>query len=172
MLVLVASLYSASLAGLRRQLGVVGGDVAVQVDVASFYRGLLEFGQWPRCEYWKSTITIPRYLMAEPEEKLALSRDLSTARLACAATYTLNGNAERGVYTLLKGMRYEQVALMTVEQRARIDKRICDQYQTSAGYGIVEAYLGATTGRVYGVIEREYSEVQRLIAVVTELCRD
>ena len=44
------SLYGASLSGLRRQLGLVGGDVNQSIDVNKLYRGVTEVGQVPRCD--------------------------------------------------------------------------------------------------------------------------
>lgn len=164
------SLYTASLAGLKRQLGIVGGDVASSIDNVTLYRGLLEEGQLQNCDYWSSIAAIPRYVVAKGEERLRLGRNLASARFYCAMDYILSGNAERGVYTLLKALRYEMSSLILVEQSIRKDRGACTWYQSSAAYGLVEAYLTATQGAARGVIEREYQEVQRLRNEVQQLC--
>lgn len=164
------SLYTASLVGLRRQLGLVGGDLSQSVDVNRLYRGLVEVGTMPRCDYWKSILPVPRYTFARPIEKLQLGRELSSKRVNCAISYLLSGNSERGVYTMLKAMRYDLTGAQILNDLIRDDKNACGLLQTNSTYGLVETYLDSVEGNARGIIEREYSEVMRLNRQNSEVC--
>ncbi len=164
------SLYTASLSGLMRQLGLVGGDLSQSVDVNQLYRGIVEVGAVPSCEYVKTITKVPRYLLAEGEERLTLGRELARQRVECAMVYLLGGNTERGVYTMLKALRYEYGAVTMTQDWVRKDREACQQLQTNSAYGLVEAYLEAVEGSARGIIEREYAEVQRINRESAELC--
>jgi hypothetical protein len=164
------SLYTASLVGLRRQLGLVGGDLSQSVDVNQLYRGVVEVGSVPSCDYWRAIVRVPRYLFAEGEERLLLGRELAIERVNCAVAYLLAGNTERGVYTMLKAMRYEYGAVSLIGDLIKVDPGACQLLRTSSTYGFVEAYLEAVEGNARGIIEREYSEIQRISRQNLELC--
>lgn len=164
------SLYTASLVGLKRQLGLVGGDLSQSVDVNQLYRGVVEVGAVPVCDYWRTVASVPRYLLAEGEERLQLGRDLSGARANCAVVYLLEGNTERGVYTMLKALRYESSAAQLLQNWASENKEACQYLQTNTAYGLVEAYLDAVEGSARGIIEREYGEIMRLNRQNAEVC--
>lgn len=164
------SLYTASLVGLRRQLGLVGGDLSQSVDVNRLYRGLVEVGTMPSCEYWKSIMPVPRYIFAKPLEKLQLGRELSSGRINCAISYLLAGNSERGVYTMLKALRYDLTGAQILNELAKTDLSICGLLQTNSSYGMVETYLDSVEGNARGIIEREYNEVMRLNRQNAEVC--
>lgn len=172
MAIFFLSLYTASLAGLRRQLGLVGGDLRLSVDVPRLYRGIIEVGTVPQCAYWQSIVPVPRYIFAKEGEKLELGKVLAYRRIECAIDYTLSGNIERGVYTLLKAIRYQQAGLLLLEKGIANDKKMCNLYQSNSAFGYIEAYLEASTGSVRGTIEREYAELQRLAGQVVEMCAD
>ncbi len=77
---------------------------------------------------------------------------------------------ERGIYTLLKSLRYDHVRLIEIEREVDQDKENCAANKVKNEYGQVEAYLDATSGSARGVIEREYRDIQRLQARLAELC--
>lgn len=164
------SLYNASLVGLKRQLGLVGGDLTQSVDVNRLYRAVLEVGGVPSCEYWRSITPIPRYIFAKDIEKLRLGRELSNQRINCSIEYLLSGNTERGVYTMLKAVRYELASAQIMEQTIKSDPSQCGKLQTNASYGLVEAYLESVEGNARGIIEREYEELQRVNRQNLETC--
>lgn len=164
------SLYTASLAGLKRQLGLVGGDINQEVRVNRLYRTLLEVGSVPSCNYRQAVAAIPHYIFAQGAEKVGLGRELARMRVECALAYTLAGNAERGVYTMLKALRYDQAGLLLIEREISKDMANCTLYQTSVAVGYIEAYIESTTGVARGVVEREYAEVQRLNERIIEQC--
>ncbi|GAB4026523.1 MAG: hypothetical protein Fur0011_2470 [Candidatus Microgenomates bacterium] len=164
------SLYTASLVGLRRQLGLVGGDLSQSVDVNRLYRGLVEVGTLPTCDYWKSIVPVARYIFASPLEKLQLGRELSSGRVNCAISYLLSGNTERGVYTMLKAMRYDFSGAQILNELIRDNPKQCGLLQSNSAYGMVEVYLDSTEGSVRGIIEREYSEIIRLNRQNAEVC--
>ncbi len=167
--ILMMSLYSASLAGLQRQMGMVRGDVRQNIDVNKFYRGLIEVGGVAECEWWRATAAVPSYIFMDRSDRVELGRELARMRRNCAVTYILHGNAERGVYTLLKSLRYDQVQLLEVEREIDLDKGNCDKY-VAGEYGQVEAYLSAASGSAFNIIEREYRDVSRLQGRLIELC--
>lgn len=164
------SLYNASLVGLKRQLGLIGGDLTQSVDVNRLYRAVLEVGGVPSCEYWRAITPIPRYIFAVEVEKLSLGRELSTQRINCSIEYLLSGNTERGVYTMLKAVRYELAGAQIIERTIKSDTSQCGKLQTSASYGLIEAYLESVEGNARGIIEREYEELQRVNRQNLETC--
>lgn len=164
------SLYSASLSGLRRQLGLVGGDINQEVETNQLYRTILEVGAVPNCNYRQAVLSIPEYIFAQGSEKITLGRELSRRRVECALVYTLSGNAERGVYTMIKALRYDQAGLLLIEREIERDRANCTLYQTRLAVGYIEAYLEATRGVLRAAVEREYAEVQRLNARIVEKC--
>lgn len=168
--ILLLSLYSASLAGLQRQMGIVSGDARRNVDINQFSRGLIEVGGVPDCEWWKASSAVPGYIFTSAEKRVELGRELARLRRNCAASYLLRGNAERGVYTLLKSLRYDQVQLIEIEREIDEDRSNCSKYQIEGEYGQVEAYLSAATGSAFSVIEREYRDILRLQGRLLELC--
>ncbi len=164
------SLYNASLVGLKRQLGLVGGDLSQSVDVNRLYRAVLEVGGVPTCEYWRSITPVPRYIFANDSDKLSLGRELSNKRINCSIEYLLSGNTERGVYTMLKAVRYELAGAQIMERTIKSDPGQCGALVTKASYGLIEAYLEAVEGSARGIIERDYEELQRLNRQNLELC--
>lgn len=164
------SLYTASLVGLRRQLGIVGGDLSQSIDVNRLYRGLVEVGTMPSCDYWKSIMPVPRYIFAKPLEKLQLGRELSSRRVNCSLTYLLAGNSERGVYTMLKALRYDLAGGQIMNELVKENKEHCGLLLTNATYGMVETYLDSVEGNARGIIEREYQEIMRVNRQNAEVC--
>ena len=164
------SLYTASLVGLRRQLGMVGGDLSQSVDVNRLYRGLVEVGTMPSCDYWRSIAPIPRYIFAKPIEKLQLGRELSSQRVSCSLVYLLNGNSERGVYTMLKALRYDLAGGQILNDLVRGNQEDCGLLLTNSTYGMVEVYLDSVEGNARGIIEREYKEIMRINRQNAEAC--
>lgn len=164
------SLYTASLVGLRRQLGIVGGDLSQSIDVNRLYRGLVEVGTMPSCDYWKSIMPVPRYIFAKPLEKLQLGRELSSRRVNCSLTYLLAGNSERGVYTMLKALRYDLVGGQIMNQLVKDNREVCGLLLTNSAYGMVEVYLDSVEGNARGIIEREYQEIMRVNRQNAEAC--
>jgi hypothetical protein len=169
-LIFLMSLYSASLSGLQRQMGMVSGDVRASIDTNQFYRGLLEVGGVPRCMWWKASSAVPGYIFKAADSRVELGRELGRLRRDCAVGYILKGNAERGIYTLLKSLRYDQVRLLELEREIDRNRESCGQHEIENDYGIVEAYLSASTGSAYSIIEREYRDVGRLQSRLVELC--
>ncbi|MBP9702278.1 hypothetical protein KBD69_01195 [Candidatus Woesebacteria bacterium] len=168
--IFIFSLYNASLVGLKRQLGLVGGDLTQSVDVNRLYRAVLEVGGVPSCEYWRSVAPIPRYIFAEDNEKMELGRDLSNQRINCSIDYLLSGNTERGVYSMLKAVRYELAGAQIMERTIKSNPSLCGKLQTNASYGLIEAYLESVEGNARGIIEREYEELQRVNRQNLETC--
>jgi len=164
------SLYMASLVGLRRQLGLVGGDLSQSIDVNRLYRGLIEVGTMPTCDYWKSIVPVPRYIFAEPLQKLQLGRELSSRRVNCAITYLLSGNSERGVYTMLKALRYDLAGGQIMNELVKENKEFCGLLLTNSTYGMIETYLDSVEGNARGIIEREYEEIMRINRQNAEVC--
>lgn len=169
-LIFFFSLYTASLSGLRSQLGFVGGDLSQSVDINRLYRGVVETESTPICNYWESVAPVPRYIFASGDTRLVIARELSIARVECAIVYTLAGNVERGVYTLLKALRYEIAGLLYIEQQINNEMGDCSLYQPEYPLGLVESYLESVDGAARSIIEREYRETQRLRGKISEMC--
>lgn len=169
-LIFLMSLYSASLSGLQRQMGIVSGDVRVNIDNNKLYRGLVDVSGIPNCKWWKASSSVPRYLFTPVSGRVDLGRELGKLRRDCAVEYILKGNSERGVYTLLKSLRYEHVRLLELEREIDADRSNCGQHEIEGDYGIVEVYLSASTGSAYNIIEREFRDVGRLQSRLIELC--
>ncbi len=170
LIIFLFSLYTASLVGLRRQLGLVGGDLSQSIDVNRLYRGLVEVGSMPKCDYWRSILPVPRYVFAKPMEKLQLGKELSSQRINCAISYLLSGNSERGVYTMLKAMRYDINGAQILNSLIKSDRRNCGLIQTNSNHGMVETYLDSVEGNARGIIEREYNEAMRIDHQNSEVC--
>ena len=113
---------------------------------------------------------IPKYVFARGTTKLILSKEAAKMRVECAIVYTLRGNAERGVYTIMKALRYEQSGLLYLERIISEDRTNCSYFQTSVSLGLVEAYRESVEGSVRGIVEREYGEVMRLNGRIAEMC--
>lgn len=169
-LIFLMSLYSASLAGLQRQMGIVSGDVRQSIDINVFSRGLLEVGGVPNCAWWQATIAVPGYVFTSSAQRVELGSELARLRRDCAVGYILAGNAERGIYTLLKSLRYDHMRLLEMEREVDRDRNKCGQHEIEGDYGIVEAYLSASTGSAHAIIEREFGDVNRLQGRLIELC--
>lgn len=172
LLVFGFSLYVASLSGLMNRLGLMGGDLRESIDANELYRGVMEGGGIPECEWWVTTKMIPRYLFTPKEQRVELGLQLGKQRRNCAITYLLAGNTERGVYTLLKGMRYERVNLIELLRQMERGRRSCDPRLTTADLGMVEAFIEASRGNPRDVIYKEYEEIGQIRSRLEERCEN
>src|SRR5690242_4542868 len=104
----VVSLYFSSLSGIMGKLGLLGGDLRQAVSANTLVRNVYEVGNPPVCDWWESVQLVPQYLFSPADARIELGLMLATRRIECGVVYTLKGNVERGVYTMIKGLYYER----------------------------------------------------------------
>lgn len=167
--VFLFSLYVASLSGLMSKLGLVGGDLRQELDTNKLYRGLMEVGGIPNCDWWETTKTIPEYIFTPKNKRIKLGLEVGKKRRNCAINYVLNGNVERGVYTMLKGVRYERLNLLELERGVLRDKTKCIEYNPR-DYGDIEVFIESSRGNVRSVIYKEYEEISQIRSRLEESC--
>ena len=171
--VFLVSLYFASIAGLRNKLGLVGGDLRTAVHPNELSRGAYEAGGIPTCDFKAAVVPIPQYLVARPEERVQLGLRLGELRIKCGIAYILQGNVDRGVFTLIKGMYYERANSQETLELVEHDRQQCAKlFDAERDYGYVEAFLEASEGNSRSVVESIYSEVRDVRGRVAERCLD
>lgn len=168
--VFLFSLYVASVSGLMNKIGLIGGDLRQSVDTNKLYRGMQEYGGVTACRWWDTTKLIPIYLFKDKDERVELGRELGKERRNCAYNYLLAGNTERGVYTLLKGLKYERANLEVLLKIVEVDKAKC-LIEEVLNYGDIEAYLEAADGSAGIVIQKEYDEIGNMRNRLDEMCK-
>jgi hypothetical protein len=168
----VASLYFSSLSGLMGKLGLVGGDLTQAVQVNDLVRNIYEVGTPPSCDWWRSVASVPQYLFSPASERVALGLTLASYRTQCGIVYTLGGNIERGIYTLVKGLYYERANHLELLRLVETDTTFCELFESARDYGYVEAYLASSEGNAYQSVWTLFDETQRLRQKVLERCID
>lgn len=168
----ITSLYFASLAGLMGKLGLIGGDLRQAVRVNELMRSVYEVGTTPSCNWWSSVHDVPRYLFSTQDRRIDLGLELGTKRVECGVIYTLRGNVERGVYTMIKGLYYERANHQEIWRLVEENTENCKLFDHDRGYGYVEAYLEASEGNVRQSVASIFEDVSRLREKVRERCID
>lgn len=168
----VVSLYFSSLAGLMGKLGLVGGDLHQAVHANDLVRNIYEVGTTPSCDWWRSITPVPRYLFSPAKDRIELGLSLASRRIACSVVYTLDGNVERGIYTMIKGLYYERANHLEMLRLVEEDSAYCSLFDPTRSYGYVEAYLGSSEGNARESIWTLFDDTQRLRQKVSERCID
>ncbi|MFH2085468.1 MAG: hypothetical protein ABII21_01605 [bacterium] len=171
LLVGVVSLYMASLSGVMSKMGLVGGDFSQSIDVNELARQLVGQKEEFSCSVWHVAGHVPGYFFAQGEQKAMLAGQLGGERIICGIRLVQNGNVERGVYTIVKGLYY--LKNYYVEMRVLIEKdpKKCNLVESKYERW-VEGYLLATEGRAQEVVFGVYKQVEAARVGVEELCID
>ncbi len=168
----ILSVYSASLSGVMGKMGLVGGDFSQSIDHNELARQMRGRELPADCQVWKVAQGVPAYLISRGEERTLLASQMGGERIVCGIEYVRDGNVERGVYSLVKGLYY--LKNHYTEMRALVERdRLYCKLQRDSGYDqYVEGYLAATEGRVYDVVLELYKQVEGARSRVEELCLD
>ena len=164
------SLYFASLTGVMSRLGFVGGDITREVRVNELVRGVRDIPGRTTCDAWQAILPVPTYLFDSRQARIPLGFTLGYERVVCGVGYTISGNTERGVYTMLKGLYYVRSSYLDLGNYAARDSSLCLTRQADLVDPWVGAYLAASHGKVHDVIANVYQEIQEERAHVAELC--
>jgi hypothetical protein len=168
----LVSLYFSSLSGLMGKLGLVGGDLNQAVHTNDFVRNVYEVGTTPQCAWWDSVKAVPQYLFSPADSRVELGLVLAQRRTECGVVYILDGNIERGIYTLLKGLYYERANHLELLRLVEKDTSYCTLFDDHRSYGYIEAYLQSSEGNARDSIAPVFAEVEGLRQSVSERCID
>lgn len=166
------SLYMASLSGVMGKMGLVGGDFSQLVDHNELARQLLLQDQNQDCGILKAAVLVPRYLLSEGEERVRLSGELGGQRIICGVSLVHEGNVERGVYTIVKGLYYLKSYYTQMRSLIQVNPDRCEGIANPGYEGWVEGYLRSTEGRAHELVIEVYKQVEGARARVEELCVD
>ncbi len=164
------SLYFSSLSGVMNRLGFVGGDLTREVRVNDLVRGLRDIPDKPSCDFWGAIAPVPSYLFARGEQRIVLGFTLGYDRVVCGTHYIISGNAERGIYTILKGIYYLRSSYLELGKSIPQSPALCMLRGGDTVDPWVAAYLSASRGTAHDVIYNAWREVFEDRAHVAELC--
>lgn len=168
----VVSLYMASLSGVMGKMGLYGGDFSRSIKINELARQFLAEEESTQCGVWPRGGRIVSYLFARGIERIKQAQVLGGERIVCGVRHIQNGNTERGVYTIIKGLYYLKSHYTQMRVLVEADKTQCILLPSPEYERWVEGYLMATEGRVHDVVFELYKEVEGLRVRVEELCID
>lgn len=168
----IVSLYMASLSGVMGKMGLIGGDFSQSVRRNDLARALMGQKQSVECGVWQAGQHVPSYLFSKGEERVELSGRLGGKRIICGVMSVRDGNTERGVYTIMKGLYYLKNHYDEMRVIVERDKSKCEILGSPEYERWIESYLMATEGRVYDVVLELYKEVEGSRARISELCSE
>lgn len=166
------SLYMASFSGVMGKMGLIGGDFSQSVRVNDLARALRGQKQSVECGVWQAAAPVPSYLFSSGEQRVELAKSLGGKRIICGVVSVRDGNTERGVYTIMKGLYYLRSHYDEMRAIVERDKSKCEILGSPEYERWIESYLMATEGRVYDVVLELYKEVEGSRARVSELCSE
>lgn len=168
----MASLYMASLSGIMTKMGLVGGDFSQSVDTNELARQMMFQEQEVECSVLAVAKHVPRYMLAQGEEKVRYAGELGGERIICGVRLVQRGNVERGVYTIVKGLHYLRSHYSGMKDLIQDNKDKCSLLQNPDYERWVEGYLNATEGRTHELVFNVYIQVEIERSGVEELCGD
>lgn len=166
----VMSLYTASLSGVMVKMGLYGGEFSNSIKFNDLSRRLRNEKDDRDCSMFAVTKDIPAYFLADGEQKIKLAGSLGNARIECGVRHVQEGNVQRGVYAMIKGLYYlknEYNWLRTIVQQ---DRAKCELLDMPDYERWVENYLLSTDGRIHEVVYDLYKQVEAERNGVEELC--
>lgn len=166
----MVSLYMASLSGVMGKMGLIGGDFSQSVRRNDLARALIWQKQLVECGVWQAAASVPSYLFSSGEQRVELAKSLGGKRIICGVMSVREGNIERGVYTIIKGLYYLRSHYDEMRAIVERDKGKCEILGSPEYERWIESYLMATEGRIYDVVLELYKEVEGSRARVSELC--
>lgn len=166
------SLYMASLSGVMGKMGLVGGDYRQAVNSNELARQLVLQKSEVNCGFIAVAKKIPRYLISKNEERVQLAGELGGERIICGVHLVQQGNVERGVYTLVKGLYYLKTHYGEMRIIVEPNRDKCSLLTNPDYERWVEGYLRSTEGRIHEVVLNVYKQVESERARVEELCID
>lgn len=166
------SLYMASLSGVMSKMGLVGGDFRQAVHTEELEKQVSNIAEATDCSIAAVVQKIPRYLSSRGVERVLLSGDLGGERIICGIGHVRQGNVERGVYTIVKGMYYLKTHYSEMRTLIEQNHANCSLLMTPDYSRWVEAYLGSTEGRIHEVVLNVYKQVESARGHAEELCID
>lgn len=166
------SLYSASVSGVMNKMGLVGGDFSQAINQNELARQLLSEKQAVECGTLQVVRKIPGYLFADGEERVELSGRLGGERIICGVVHVKDGNVERGVHTVVKGLYYLNTHYTELRELVNSDRSQCRLLADPYYERWVESYLVATQGKIYDIVFEVYKQVEDSRSRVEELCVD
>lgn len=165
------SLYTASFSGVMAKMGLVGGDFGQSVQVNELARQLRDRGKMS-CGMWQVTKSVPQFLLATGERRVILAGELGQERVICGIGLVQQGNVERGVYSIIKGLYYFKGQYSEMQQLVRRDNNHCQLLSKMSYESLIHGYLRATEGRVHDIVFDLYKQVEVERAGVDELCEE
>ncbi len=169
-LVGIFSLYSASNTGVMQKMGLYGGEFSNSIKFNELSRRLRNEKDDQDCSLYTIVSDIPGYFLSKREEKIRLGGVLGSKRIICGIRHVQEGNVERGVYAMIKGLYYlknEYNSLRTIVQQ---DRTKCELLDSPEFERWVENYLLSSEGRVHEVVYDLYKQVEAERNGVEELC--
>jgi hypothetical protein len=170
--VFAISLYMASLSGVMSKMGLVGGDFSQSIKQNELARQIRSQNEVVDCSTANIVKLIPSYLISKGEKKVSLAGVLGGERIICGVRLVQDGNVERGVYTIIKGLYYMKTHYIQMRSIVENDKNNCRLLGNPTYERWVEGYLMATDGRIHEVVLNVYGEVERSRSRVEEMCLD
>lgn len=164
------SLYTASLSGVMGKMGLVGGDFSQSIDSNELARQLMSQNQDYNCNLWQVTKRVPLYLFSKGVDRVRIGGELGGERIVCGVKLVKEGNIERGVYTIIKGLYYLKTHYIETRILVEQDNANCNLLTEPVYERWVESYLNSTEGRVHEVVLDIYNQVENARGRVEELC--
>lgn len=164
------SLYSASLSGVMVKLGLYGGEFTNSIKYNELSRRLRYEKDGRDCSMFTVTKDIPAYFLADGEQKIKLAGTLGNTRVECGVRHVQEGNVQRGVYSMIKGLYYLKNEYNWLRAIVQKDREKCELVDAPDYERWVENYLLSTDGRIHEVVYDLYKQVEAERNGVEELC--
>lgn len=170
-IVFAISIYMASLTGVMGKMGLVGGDFSQDIDKNELARQMRDKEE-DNCSTWVVLQSVPKYLLSRRELRVVLAGELGEKRVVCGIDLVREGNIERGVYSIIKGLYYLKGKYSEMQQLVRQDNANCNLLDKTEYESLIQGYLRATKGRVHDIVFDLFKQVERERIGVEELCTD
>jgi hypothetical protein len=164
------SLYTSSLSGVMTKMGLYGGDFSQALNFNQLARDLGPMQSGVKCNTWEIAKHIPDYLFSTGMDRVNLTSELGNERIVCGVRLVQDGNIERGVYTIIKGMHYLRTHYSELRMLVESDRANCKSNVDLKFDRWIESYLNATQGRIHDIVYDLYKQVEVARASVDELC--
>lgn len=152
------------------KMGLLGGDFSGSVKSNELARLIMSRKGVVGCGFYEASRSIPAYLLAEGEDRAELAYQLGGQRVICGIKQAQQGEVERGVYTLVKGLYYLGEYYRNLRKLVEMDANNCQQGHVDDYSDWIEGYLLATEGRPQEIVLEAYKQVENERARVYELC--
>lgn len=170
--VAILSAYKASVAGVMKQVGLVGSDFSVAVVKEKIAKAVTNTQSTLSCDLPTRIQGAVKFMYSSDTEQGRLAFRLGESRIQCGARMLANDNVENGTYEIIKGMGYLTQGYHFVQERIVADSGVCEGLPSNELSITMNQILDATSGKVYELIWNDWQEVNKLRTEIDSRCVD